>query len=89
MEKNNNDFKTEITKVFNKVELENIRLGMEIASITQEYYYPKLIAFLKGDTTDCGSMYFEKLKPLYDKYGYERVNRILIALEEAKEQTNE
>lgn len=62
----------------------NIELGIAIGELKREYFYNKLISFLKGDDKDNGSMYFERLKPLYDKYGYEKVNRVLLSLEEPK-----
>lgn len=86
---NNKNWAEQLADILTKTETENIHLGMDIAELKKEYFYNKLIAFLKGDNTDCGCLYFEKLKPLYDRYGYEKVNRILLSLEESKEQTNE
>lgn len=79
-----------LQETFEKVEADNVRLGMGIAEIKSKYFYSDLIAYLKGDDEKCGHMYFHELKPLYDQYGYEKVNRILLALEEAKDgQENE
>lgn len=63
----------------------NIELGIEIGELKRSYFYDGLIKFLKGEDDGAFSgMDFYKLKPLYDKYGYEKVNRILLSLEEAK-----
>ena len=70
-----------IGELLSKTETENINLGMEIEKIRNSFFYKKVIKFLKGDDSDNGSMYFCELKPIYDKYGYEKVNRILLALE--------
>lgn len=67
-----------------KNEQENISLGMEIEKLRNGYFYGKIIKFLKGDDSENGSMYFHELKPLYDKYGYEKVNRVLLAFEDEK-----
>ena len=68
-----------------KAERLNIKLGIAIGELKNEYFYKALISFLKGDNSKNGNIYFEKLKPLYDKFGYEKVNRILLALEEKEE----
>lgn len=81
----NKTFKDALQEVFEKVEAENIRLGMEIGRLQNEYYYNDLVAFLQGNSESKGGMYFEKIKPLYDRYGYEKVNRIILTLEKAKD----
>ena len=73
-----------IEKAFNDIGLENIHLGMDIEKLCNSYFYGKLIKYIKGDDSENGSMYFHELKPLYDKYGYEKVNRVLLALEDEK-----
>lgn len=73
-----------ITKALTDVETQNIHLGIDIEKLRNGYFYGKIIKFLKGDDSEYGSMYFHELKPLYDKYGYEKVNRILLALEDEK-----
>ena len=66
----------------NKEQMKYIQLGMEIAKIKQEYWFSDLMKFLKGnDEEHHGSMYFCNLKPFYDKYGYEDVNKILMSME--------
>lgn len=79
---------TQLADTLTKLEMNGIHLGIEIAKIKNEYYYAILIKYLQGDDKDSGSLYLSNLKPLYDKYGYDKVNRILLKLEE-KEQTNE
>ena len=66
----------------------NIRLGMAIAEVRNAYYYKDLIAFLKGDGEGNGTLYFHLLKPLYDTYGYKKVNDILLELD-SEEANNE
>lgn len=56
-----------------------IELGFDIAKLQNEYYYKDLLAFLKGDKTECYNYY--ELKPLYDKYGYELVNETILKME--------
>lgn len=67
----------------NKEQMKLIKLGMEIAKIERELWFSSLMKFLKGENGDHhGDWYFCKLKPLYDKYGYENVNKILMSMEE-------
>ena len=68
-----------IAKVLSEAEATNIRLGMKLERFVNSYFYGKIIKFLKGDDSENGSMYFAELKPLYDEFGYEKVNRILLA----------
>lgn len=65
---------------------DDIRLGMEIKSITGSYEFDNIISFLKGEkNSSCYS--FDRLKPFYDKYGYEKVNNLLLEYDrEIKEQ---
>jgi hypothetical protein len=71
-----------------EAEKDNIRLGMDIAKVKSSYYYEDLMTFLKGDDEHNGSMYFVNLKPLFDKYGYEKVLRYLLELDK-EEKPNE
>lgn len=83
-------FTQSVKEVISTFEKENIKLGIDIGDLKKQYYYDDLMKFLKGDNACNGSLYFDKLKPLYDRYGYERVNRILLELEEEPTQeTNE
>ena len=86
---NTNTTWAEILEAYKKTieqntEQTNIELGIAIGELKKEYYYNDLIEFLKGNDEAKGHIYFDKLKPLYDKYGYEKVNRILLSLEEPK-----
>ncbi len=74
-----------IAKVLSETETTNIRLGMRIEKLKNSYFYDKLIKFLKGDDSDYGSSYFHELKSLYDEFGYEKVNRILLSLDEVEQ----
>ena len=62
--------------------------GMEMAELKDKYYFDDLAAFIDGEKTECGKIYFVELKPLFDKYGYELVKREIIKLRN-KEKTNE
>jgi hypothetical protein len=66
----------------NKEQMKLVKFGMEIAKIKKEFWFADLMKFLKGDDEEHhGSLYFCNLKPLYDKYGYENVNKILMGME--------
>lgn len=74
-----------VAQSLTEAEHQNIKLGIAIGELKNKYFYKAIILFLKGDNSENGNIYFEKLKPLYDKFGYEKVNRILLALEEKEE----
>ena len=78
-----------IAMCFAQAEKDNIYLGIEIAALRNAYYYKALLAFLKGDDEQQGSMYFCNLKPLYDKYGYEKVNKVILEIDKEESKTNE
>jgi hypothetical protein len=59
----------------------NIALGLDIAQLKDSYAYKDIVDFITGKTTTC--MYFDRLKPLYDKYGYELINNTILELEVA------
>lgn len=65
----------------------DVRLGMEIKTLENYYDYDNLISFLKGKTQSCYS--FEKIKPLYDKYGYKLVNNVLLELDREEKEKRE
>lgn len=83
---NKEEFFNAIKEAVSEEEKTNIALGIELGDIKREYFYEELMKFLKGDTTGTGSIYFVKLKPLYDKFGYEKVNRHLLAIYEAEKE---
>ena len=85
MEEKKQSFVEELKTIVLEAEMQNVQLGIEIGALKNTYYYPDIIALLKGTTQGAEDMYFGKLKPLYDKYGYEKVNRILLALEETEQ----
>lgn len=55
---------------------ELINLGVEIGIFEESYKYDGIMQFLKGESQSCYD--FDRLKPLYDKYGYSLVNSILL-----------
>ena len=63
----------------------NIGLGMAIQKLKQSHFYGKLVKFLNGDDSDNGSLYFAEMKPLYDEYGYEKVNKAVLHFYEAEQ----
>lgn len=71
----------ELKGVVYEAEMQNVQLGIEIEKLKNTYYYSDIIAFLKGTATGAEDMYFGRMKSLYDKFGYEKVNRILLELE--------
>ena len=83
----------ELAKMVNEMVEEEkaklIRLGVDIAAVRNAYWYKDLLAFLKGDDENNGSMYFANLKPLYDKYGYKLVNDTLLNFDKEESKTNE
>lgn len=74
----------EITEIIEeemeKHEFIHIRLGVQLAGVINSYYCKKLISYLKGENSE-GGMYFNELKPLYDEFGYEKVNKALFRLD--------
>lgn len=85
MEENKKTWSEQIKEALAEAEMTNVRLGIAIGELRGGYYYADLIAFLKGTATGNEDMYFGKMKPIYDEYGYEKVNRILLALDEQEQ----
>ena len=79
----------ELGDAFSKATADNgyklICLGVDIQKLKERYFYKDIIAFLKGEKEVCYD--FHEMKPLYDKYGYEKVNKTLLKLE--AEETSE
>ena len=69
----------------NKELVKAIKLTVELCNIKKEWYGNEIAAFVKGEKTEC--MYYDKLKPLYDKYGYLIVNECLFIVCETMEET--
>lgn len=83
MEEKKTSWTEAIAKAVSGAEETNVALGMEIQKLKQSYSYKDIIAFLKGEKEHCFD--FCTLKPLYDKYGYEKVNKYLLSTYEAKQ----
>ena len=77
------NWKEELANQMANFEAKCIRLGMTLEALKREYYYKSLVEFIAGKNKD-GGMYLEHLKPLYDEFGYEKVNRILTAIYNAE-----
>ena len=54
----------------------DVKLGMEMEKLKNNYYFDSLVEFLKGEKNDCYA--FVNLKPLYDEYGYKEVNDLIL-----------
>lgn len=61
----------------------DIKLGIAVKKLEDSYKYDDIIIFLKGKKKDC--MYFDTLKPLYDEFGYEAVNEVLLEINKDNE----
>jgi hypothetical protein len=85
MEEKKKSWAEQVKDTVYEMEMQAVQLGIEIGALKNTYYYHDIIAVLKGTAQKSEDMYFGKLKPLYDKYGYEKVNRILLALEETEQ----
>ena len=57
----------------------DIKLGMEIEKLKHDYRYEQIVEFLKGKSDNC--MYLDRVKHLYDEFGYELVNNTILELE--------
>ena len=78
----NKNWLDEMKDVLKEAETKYVQMGIDIAEFRNSLFYKYIIGFLKGEDADeVGRMHFYELKPLYDKYGYEKVNRILLATE--------
>lgn len=53
----------------------DIKLGMELSKLQHDYRYDQIVEFLNGESNSC--MYYDRLKPLYDEFGYEIVNQTI------------
>lgn len=58
---------------------DDIKLGMDLQKLKEKWAYKEILSFIKGETDSCLSFY--ELKPLYDEYGYYKVNQAIIELE--------
>lgn len=67
----------------NTVLNKDIELGMEFAKLKDRYNYKKIVDCVKGDLSDTYGV-FEILKPLYDKYGYGKINKLILEFEKEK-----
>lgn len=71
----------------NKTEERYTRFGMAMAEIKNQYWFDSVVEFLKDGNKE-GEWYFSKLKPFYDKYGYTKVNNLLIKIYNEKKEAN-
>ena len=71
----------EFADSFAKEERKNVKLGMELQKLKDVYNFKRIVKCVKGDLTDTYGV-FEKLKPLYDEFGYAKVNRFIIEIDD-------
>lgn len=80
----------ELGKALSNATVENeyklVCLGVDIQKLKERYFYKDIIAFLKGEKEKCYD--FCELKMLYDKYGYEKVNKMLLKTHEETKEEN-
>lgn len=82
----NNENCEEYKKILNciKVKLqdkklsEEIRLGLKIGRLKDTYGFKDIYNFITGKKNEC--FYFVDLKPLYDEFGYQKVNEVILAV---------
>lgn len=70
-----------------RIDKASFELGLALAELKHEYYFDDLAAFMNG--AKGGEMYFGKLKPLFDKYGYETVKEAIIKISKKEVKENE
>lgn len=56
----------------------DLDLGVALGKLKESYGFDEIVAFLKGEKENCLDFY--KLKPLYDKYSYKKVNQAILHL---------
>lgn len=72
-----------------RIDKASFELGIALAEMKNAYYFDDLAAFMKNEPTDGGEMYFGKLKPLFDKYGYETVKEAILKISKKEVKANE
>ena len=61
---------------------EQVRLGLEVGQLKNTYQFKSIYEFILGKTKEC--YYFVELKPLYDEFGYQAVNDVILAVGKEK-----
>ena len=73
-----------------RIDKASFELGIALASMKYEYYFDGLVAFIRGENAaTSGEMNFGRLKPLFDKYGYEITKEAILKISKKEVQTNE
>ena len=55
----------------------DIRLGLKIGQLKKNYYiFKDIYNFIAENTKEC--LYFADIKPLYDEFGYSKVNETIL-----------
>lgn len=70
-----------------KIDLDSVKLGMKLVELKDHYGYKELVEYLKGTIDQ--TYYLFILKPLWDKYGYNEINKLILKLEEPNVEESE
>lgn len=67
----------------------DVRLGLKIGQFQMQYGFKDIYNFIAGNTKDC--MFYVDVKPLYDEFGYSKVNETILKIGKQmfKEEENE
>lgn len=57
---------------------EQVRLGLKVGQLKNTYQFKSIYEFILGKEKEC--YYFVELKPLYDEFGYQAVNDVILAV---------
>lgn len=56
----------------------DLRLGLKIGQLKNNYSFKDIYNFIAEKTKEC--LYFSDIKPLYDEFGYSKVNDVILAV---------
>lgn len=56
----------------------DVRLGLKIGQLKNNFGFKNIYNFIAGNTKEC--FYFVDVKPLYDEFGYSTVNDVILAV---------
>lgn len=56
----------------------DVRLGLKIGQLKNNYSFKDIYNFIAENTKEC--LYFADIKPLYDEFGYSKVNDVILAV---------
>lgn len=65
-----------------------VKLGMAIQRLKDDFYFKRIVKFLKGDLSEDYCV-FKNLKPLYDEFGYKKINQLILEIADEEEKSKE